>query len=1399
MELLFISFLVIFITKVYCKLSEYHPDQIALLILSSGSWNNPYGETEVIGNIVRDINGKPLTVNIKTDGESEEYASIVDIIPSLRNLEPDELKKRFSKLYKLAFATFYNIFEIEREDDIILDDELIKNLINEYDLINALINPEDNSNLLQDIKYDGNLYSSSDIDKDNSLKEIIKSLKSVNLSNIDINQFDDLPDDIKGIWKDDESIPELYKAISIQCAKIEKCINQFQYENEQSLNDISFNIVHYTYNDGNTSNYAFIIINDKSKSVYHAFTLESEGNENFELNKRDSTNNFISYEYINDYYVMNSENVKKRKENEIVVEKGIGLLAECGLIYEDEQYLYEPDYYGYQNDDTDLDDEELKKEIKELNENISQMYDIKEDEGIYNSNMITNIFNFDLVSVNPVEDTENNKISFVKSKSQDDNILCSYTNDQLAHIEELALRFIEVRKYYYSDNTEKKSEVELFLESFNNDYQNEDFSKRDNSSSSNEFEIIELLPFVEQYIINRFYEVIALKKTVKYDGGIFHNGINSELINYNEYLITQNILSNMDTDINSCIGQSDCSVYTLIDVDYDIDSSLRIILSIVNDNYKKKRDLTEELNNIKKLLDPTSENSSGQSFTESLSNNIQNYKLKVENNKIKSEESKKYVQAFKNLVSSLKQDYGKKSKLNSNDIALLDENEITKLETLFKKVGNIHNTKFDDKFRDLRLPTVNIEPNSKYTIDKTYQSFVSCIELINFINGNDNTEPKLNINMNNGEPNISEQYNAMIRDLRNLKIDETLKGQLKQNFIVLLNNANELEKIYDKANKKSFNNGGTYEDNSSMIYNYKDALVEAISVNYGYDPDMKKMIENHKTKVKGIDKLGIKSENKLNFNHIIEKIGKENMEDFIVNNLNSNMYLEPYFDGLKSEIINEVRDNESDKNVEKSICPNSFSKLDSLKSKIEERIKKINEYDSFEGHYDEIIHLVKLMNNFNEAYDTFLKYSDFEYEESENISDEVKAKMDGFKGIYTENYNLESKLRYTKLELQYKIMDKTIKDNPELFKNFKNYDSFKDYIKQQRRNSLEGSKEEFNNNELYYFTVDDVNNLMGGSNSNKYNLKSLSDVMNLVSEKATDKEQLMDMQKSSELTHSLLKHSPSFMRDEDEISEMLSSSQLFDKNKNINANRMNLIESDDQHYERFFNEIKDSYRKLWLKEIISKNNIDLNDITVFDTVQEAYSYVLKTYGPDYKKMGIEIYDLDMEEASVSELKNNPKEFINNIDEIEEGKKITNTYKEFTNYYESELRVNSDRVGEEAHNTLYNRFINILDYDELSKNEKSIKTYNRILNKVNKNHDLKNNYIRGNIYGNNSGHKISGKEFKSENISRLGSNFVNKEIKPIGGNSGKPPHNGGGGNNNKPPHNGGGSGGKKAKK
>ena len=1361
MKSIFISLLVIFITKIYCLIPDYHPDQIALLVLSAGCWIDPYKKNGISGNIVKDINGNPLSINIKGSGEPEEYASIVDIIPSLRNLEPDELSEKFSKIYKLAFDTFYNIFENEEEESLTLYDSLIKKTINENDLINALINPSEDSNLLQDPKYKGSLYTSSNIDKDNSLKEFIISLKSEDVSNIDINKFNELPYKFVKKWNDDESLSKLYKAIGIQCAKIKDCINQFQDEDGQNIQDISFNIASYTSNDEKTYNYSFIINNGKLRDVYHAFTLESDKNDNFKLNEHDSTYNYAPYDYINDYYVINSENIKQRKENENVIEKDIGLLAECGLIYEDDDAYYYPEHYGYKFEE--IEDEDIQK-VKELDERLSQLYKLNNDDGSYNSNIISNIFNSNLKNVEPVnDDADSQNISFVKSKTQNDNILCSYTNDQLAHIEELALRFIEARKYYYADTGKKINEIQALFQSMESD----NHFKRDNSLPSDIHKEIDLLLDYEQYVINRFYEIIALKKTVKYDEGIFNNNDDSELINYNEYMITQIILSNMDTDVNNCIGQNDCSVFTLIEINYDVDEAIKIILKIASEdiNNKKKRDLTEEFDNIKKLLDPQSENNEHQTFTTALLSKVQQYKEKVENKQISSEESKTYVNAFKNLVSSLKNDYGKKNKLDSSKISLLDGNEITKLEALYKHVGSIHNKNFDNKISSLNLPTVNVEANSKYTLDKMYESFASCIELLKYIDGYDNTEPKLSINMNydkigNGNPDLEHQISSMIEDLRNLKIDETLKNQLKQNFKTLLNTANELEKIYDEANKQNFKNGNTekYESNSSMIYKYKDALVEAINVNYENDSDMKKMVEKHKTKVKGIDKLKITSDSKFDLDHVVKNIGKNNMESFIINNPNSKMYLEPYIDDLKTEIINEIRTNEQNNDSPKSICPEALNRLHSLKQNIESRISEVNKYESFEGHYDEITHLVNVMNGFNEAYDTFIKYSDMDYE------GELGEKVKDLKGIYAENYGLESKLEYTRLELQYQIIDDFIKENPKLFKNFDGYDSFKEYIDKERATSIDGNKEVFGNKEIFHFTADDINNLMGGSNANKNNLKSVSDVMKMISERTTDKKQLMNIQSSSELTKSLIQHSPSFMRNEDQINEMLNT-QVLDKNS-LNSNRMNLIESDNQIYNRYTREMNDNYQKLWLKKMIKDKDIKSESLIFFDTVDEAYEYVLKRYGSDYEKMGIEIFELDMEEKTFNELKNNPKEFIDDIDDTDESKQMSKITKAFSNHNENELRVNSDRLGEEAHNTLYDRFINNLDYDELNKNENTKNKYNRILSKINKIYNMNKNGSANN-YGNSLKHNIGGTHNKNKNIEKLGENFKNKGVSSSG--------------------------------
>jgi hypothetical protein len=268
----------------------------------------------------------------------------------------------------------------------------------------------------------------------------------------------------------------------------------------------------------------------------------------------------------------------------------------------------------------------------------------------------------------------------------------------------------------------------------------------------------------------------------------------------------------------------------------------------------------------------------------------------------------------------------------------------------------------------------------------------------------------------------------------------------------------------------------------------------------------------------------------------------------------------------------------------------------------------------------------------------------------------------------------------------------------------------------------------------------------------------------MISERTTDKKQLMNIQSSSELTKSLIQHSPSFMRNEDQINEMLNT-QVLDKNS-LNSNRMNLIESDNQIYNRYTREMNANYQKLWLKKMIKDKDIKPESLIFFDTVDEAYEYVLKRYGSDYEKMGIEIFELNMEEKTFNELKNNPKEFIDDIDDTDESKQMSKITKAFNNHNENELRVNLDRLGEEAHNTLYDRFVNNLDYDELNKNENTKNKYNRILSKINKIYNMKKNESTYK-FGDSLKHNIGGTRNKNKNIEKLGENFKNKGVSSSG--------------------------------
>ncbi|ORY22104.1 hypothetical protein LY90DRAFT_515737 [Neocallimastix californiae] len=1146
MKLLFISYLVIFIIKIYCLIPDYHPDQIALLILSSGSWSDLCEENDIIGNIVKDINGNPLSINIKGSGEPEEYASIVDIIPSLRNLEPDELTEKFSKIYKLAFATFYNTFETGGEDDIILDDSLIKKIINENDLINALINPSQNSNLLQDPKYDGRLFLSTDTEKNNALKEFINSLKSEDVSNIDINKFNELPDEFKEKWNDDESLPKLYKAIGIQCAKTEDCINQFQDEDNQTLQDISFNIVRYTYNDNdeNMYNYSFIIINNKLRNVYHAFTLESDKNDNFKLNEHDSTYNSVSFDYINNYYVINSENIKKRKENEIVIEKGIGLLAECGLIYEDDVATYNPEYYGYKFEE--IEDED-KEKVNELDERLLQFYDLNQDDGTYNSNIIINIFNSYLVSVEPVnDDTDNQNISFVKSKTQNDNILCSYTNDHLAHIEELALRFIEARKFYNAENSEDNAETTI--------------SKRNK-------EKIELLPDIDIYIINRLFEIIILKKTVKYDGGIFHYNNDSELINdYTEYTITKNILHNIDIDINECKNNNQCSINSSIIVDFDIERSYKNFMEIINNKNLEKRVYPFNGNtNDSFILKTTSE------YVKSL---IVEYK-RIGPSLTAVNSIKYFINPLYTYIAGVKDRYAKAEYKDRPAFKYINEEEIVKLEHLYSTLVQLHKKYFrsEDQLDIANIRNyipIQIDTNSKYTYDKIYDLLSSASELISIYDPNDDgTNTRLEYDDNSEVTN----YEAIMNRLKELKIDE------------------KLENIFDNENRDYLFDPNSYENfvsNSQLIYGMKESLNSFVKNNYSNENgiiknrELKSFNDNHEqNKIIFVNKYVYHQGNiRLNFKDFCQVEQEE-----IINDPNGIKYLKQYSDLLKSNIKNDKISRGGRK-----LSNKLKTDVDNLRKLIVQKI------DDIDHHYENAKNIPALMNAFNDILNTINEYSVDE------------SNTDKIRGLYLEDFqklNLESRLKYVALDHQYKAIDKAIKDYPNYFRLPKEFKTFKDYV--YNCNSGSDAKEIFDKNEIYYFTPSDVNNILVTEGENPFvgirelgYLETVPDYINmfsiLLSDNGENNDELINLENYSEIQRHILNNNPSIKRDEVDIESVEKTSRLINSKYLLKGYSMKPLETDKTSFERYKNDLIYKYNLAELNNYLTVNGIS-NEIT----------------------------------------------------------------------------------------------------------------------------------------------------------------------------------------------------------
>jgi len=341
------------------QLSSYEKfsDILSFIILAAGNEDGLLAKE-------LDENGKlvPIKIKIVINGEEQEI-SINKFIPSLANLEGEELEQKFSKLYEMAVMQYFEHFELKYNEEMneLYYKELPEKIIKKRNVISYIVNPY-NVNEDDEIEYfnlepeNMNIHYSENTKLDEKFKEIISNIDEIDVENIDISNYEEVFNYKDEEWNFDsesnydENIKYLYKLMAIQCAKLKKCKNQFKNTNKEKL---SFNIVNYASEEKGhpIDNYSLVIYNDETKESMNAFTIKVDDNYEYKI---DEINLNKEYSYGELSRVNNNKKVKKLiiDDNEYGIRPGIGLVAECEFEFRDSDgNIIKPDQYAIKNSD----------------------------------------------------------------------------------------------------------------------------------------------------------------------------------------------------------------------------------------------------------------------------------------------------------------------------------------------------------------------------------------------------------------------------------------------------------------------------------------------------------------------------------------------------------------------------------------------------------------------------------------------------------------------------------------------------------------------------------------------------------------------------------------------------------------------------------------------------------------------------------------------------------------------------------------------------------------------------------------------------------------------------------------------------------------------------------------
>jgi len=466
------------------------------------------------------------------------------------------------------------------------------------------------------------------------------------------------------------------------------------------------------------------------------------------------------------------------------------------------------------------------------------------------------------------------------------------------------------------------------------------------------------------------YSNFIMKEELNNEGqGVIHisNDNNNESIQkYNgikESTEIHNSLKDAQNHQNGCMGdksKAKCLKSTKISKTHDVEGSLSKVLDIAK-KYDKSN--TIKINEGEKvdLSKPENLSKDSESIVDVLKTSLDIYKQAVAISKMSKEE---YIIHLFEVIIGLIERYKESSYLYHPSIRDLNEGSFKDMTTILSDAVSTHDKNSNNEEKLGKVTKMldfksSAETNSKYVNDKLHEIFDNILDILND-NDMDISNIGLvdNMDINNKRFNDDRTYeiNYLYDELNQLRItgSKTTRQEYKEKLLNIYDKVTEIEQIFDREN----HNKNTFVNNSQMVYTLKESLINVLKNNdYLEDKDVQARLKTYKSTISGVKKSEVKSSNVLNIDHILSQV---KMDDYILKNSKSTMYVKRYFDGLKDGLF-------YDDSIDETI-----DKLGNIEKEINEKIEQFNSYRKPDGHYEEANHLVELINNYNELVATAL-------------------------------------------------------------------------------------------------------------------------------------------------------------------------------------------------------------------------------------------------------------------------------------------------------------------------------------------------------------------------------------------------------------------------------------------